>query len=288
MLPMPTKFHFGGRRRESDKVWRIPRRSGGETYLLLLMEFQSTLDPWMALRVLVYTGLVWQEVVKSKQLPPDGKLPPVLPVVLYNGRQRWEKLESVRDLIGLPDGSPLWPWQTDGRYYLIDEGAFAAPDLALREGLPALLFRLEGSPELPEVVAVIDGLLAWFGAHPGFLEARSVFVTLLRALAAPLDPEVRIPEDLLELRNMLATRGEEWKQQWRQEGRQEGRQQGRQEGRREGLQQGEAALLLRQLERRFGPLPEAVRERVVGADTEILEVWADRVLESGTLAEVLK
>ncbi len=32
MRPMPTKFHFRGRRRESDKVWRIPRRSLGHAH----------------------------------------------------------------------------------------------------------------------------------------------------------------------------------------------------------------------------------------------------------------
>ena len=53
-----AKFHAAtGERREGDMVWRIPRRGGGDTYLVLLLEFQSTPDHWMALRVLVYAGL---------------------------------------------------------------------------------------------------------------------------------------------------------------------------------------------------------------------------------------
>jgi hypothetical protein len=78
---------------------------------------------------------------------------------------------------------------------------------------------------------------------------------------------------------MLATRAEAWKQQWLQEGRQEGEQRGRQEG--------EAALLLRQLERRFGALPGWARDRIAAADTAALEGWGLRILDAGSLEDVL-
>ena len=177
-----------------------------------LLEFQSTADPWMAPRVLVHAGLLWRFLVKAKKLPLSGKLPPILPVVLYNGDAHWQAPETLHDLVGLAAASPLWRWQPDVRYHLIDEGAFEVADLAARDGLPALLFRLESSPGPAEVVAVADALLAWLGRHPGFSGARSVFVELLGALMAPLGPDTRVPEDLLEVRNMLATRAERWKQ----------------------------------------------------------------------------
>ncbi len=46
------------------------------------------------------------------------------------------------------------------------------------------------------------------------------FAELLGAIMAPLAPGIRMPEDLLEIRNMLASRAEGWKQQLLQEGRQ--------------------------------------------------------------------
>ena len=82
---------------------------------------------------------------------------------------------------------------------------------------------------------------------------------------------------------MLATRAAEWKQQWLQEGRQEGRQEGEQRGRREG----EAALLVRLLERRFGVLPGWARDRIAAGDTVALEEWGLRVLDAGSLEDVL-
>jgi hypothetical protein len=48
-----------------------------------LLEFQSQPDPFVALRMLVYVGLLYQELVKPKQPTRGGRLPPVLPLVLY-------------------------------------------------------------------------------------------------------------------------------------------------------------------------------------------------------------
>ena len=81
---------------------------------------------------------------------------------------------------------------------------------------------------------------------------------------------------------MLAERVKEWTREWKQEGVEEGRKEGRQEGRREGRQEGrkegrqeerEAALakfravLIRELESRFGPLPQEARQRVTSLDS---------------------
>ena len=296
MERLNAHFHAGtGERREGDMIWRIPRRGGEDAYLVLLLEFQSTPDHWMALRALVYTGLLWQHLVKEGRLPPGGGLPPVLPVVLYNGDRRWLAPLALRDLIGLPGDSPPWRWQPDLRYHLVDEGAFPDEALAGRDTLPALLFRLENSPDPERVVALADAVLAWFARHPGFEALRPAFAALLGGLMGPLAPGVGVPDGLLEVRNMLATRAETWKQQWLREGRQEGERMGRREGermgRREGermgRREGEAALLLRLLERRFGALPDRVRERIANADTPALEEWGLRVLDAGSLDDIL-
>ena len=49
------------RRRHGDTVWRVRRREDGLP-LLVLLEFQSTADPDMALRVLEYTVLLYREL----------------------------------------------------------------------------------------------------------------------------------------------------------------------------------------------------------------------------------
>lgn len=279
-----AKYHApGGDRRAGDMVWRIPRRDGGDAYLMLLLEFQSNSDRWMALRVLVYASLLWQHLLTEKRPPPDGRLPPILPVVLYNGDRRWAAPLALRELILLPGDLPLWLWQPSMRYQIVDEGAFTEDDLARRDALLALLFRLESSPDPEQVVVLVDTVLAWFRRHPGFEAVRSAFTALVGATLAPLAPGVRVPDELLEVRNMLATRAEAWRQQWLQEGEQKGRQEGEQKGR----QEGEAALLRRQLERRFGALPGWALDRIATADTAALEEWGLRVLDAASLDDIL-
>jgi hypothetical protein len=112
--------------------------------------------------------------------------------------------------------------------------------------------------------------MGWFAGHPGFHAARKVFVALLSAAMAPLGPDARVPEEMKEVENMLATRAEQWKQQWLLEGE----------------QRGEAALLTRLLERRFGTLPDWARDRVQAADTPAIKEWALRLLEAASLEDI--
>ena len=69
------------RNRADDVVWRV-KADERWVYLYLLIEFQSRIDRFMALRMLVYVGLLYQDLVRGKQLGPDGLLPPVLPIVI--------------------------------------------------------------------------------------------------------------------------------------------------------------------------------------------------------------
>jgi hypothetical protein len=77
-------------------------------------------------------------------------------------------------------------------------------------------------------------------------------------------------------------------ERFREEGVQQGMQQGRQEGREQGIQQGEVAVLLRQMERKFGHhLTDVDRQLVASADTETLLRWSDRILSANSIEEIL-
>ena len=92
------------RDREDDMVWRV-RWGADWLYIYLLLEFQATVDRYMALRLMVYIGLLYQSLIQARQLPPAGKLPPVVPIVLYNGRRRWTAPRDVATLIeAIPGG----------------------------------------------------------------------------------------------------------------------------------------------------------------------------------------
>lgn len=57
-------------------------------------------------------------------------------------------------------------------------------------------------------------------------------------------------------------------------------------GMQRGMQQGEVAVPRRQLQRKFGPLPQWAQERLKQAISAHVELCADRVLDACTLEEV--
>nr|VFK58147.1 MAG: protein of unknown function (DUF4351) [Candidatus Kentron sp. TUN] len=75
-------------------------------------------------------------------------------------------------------------------------------------------------------------------------------------------------------------------QQALEQGMQRGMQQGMQQGIQQGRLEGEATVLLRQLSRRFHPLPNEISERIHSADPNSIEKWADRILDAKSLDEV--
>lgn len=71
-----------------------------------------------------------------------------------------------------------------------------------------------------------------------------------------------------------------------QQGRQQGRQEGLQEGIQEGRQVGEAALIIRLLQRRFGELSVDLKEHITRLDLSRLESLGDALLDFQSMAEV--
>lgn len=67
----------GGKRRVSDMVWRV-RGAGDWVYVYLLLEFQSSSDPAMALRMLTYLGLLYEDIRRQQRPPRTGRHAPAV------------------------------------------------------------------------------------------------------------------------------------------------------------------------------------------------------------------
>lgn len=136
---------------------------------------------------------------------------------------------------------------------------------------------------MPEAIAT---LRSW-GRLVGLVQSHPRGVEVLAALCSwylGRDPEH--PETL---RTVMAKLGEE-DQPMRtmldlvlEMGEERGVDRGRQEGRQEGV----LAVLLSQLEARFGQLPADAHDRVVRAELATLQRWSLRVLTARNLDEVL-
>jgi predicted transposase/invertase (TIGR01784 family) len=275
------------RGRESDVVWRVRWGRDHWLYVYLLLEFQSTVDPFMALRMMVYVGLLYQDLIQNRQLTASGKLPPVLPVVLYNGRAPWGGARELAELIEEVPGG-LEQYRPRLRYCLLDEERITDSELESLRNLAAALFRLEKSRGPEDIQRVLAALIEWL-KEPGLGELRRSFTTWLVSVLLPgRVPGITIPQvaDLQEVKSMLAERVVEWTEQWKQEGLEKGRQEGWQQGRQEEVE-GTREVLLQVLEQRFGPLSQEVRRRLdaIGSSKELAELIA-RVGSGSSLADL--
>ncbi|MBF0152325.1 MAG: Rpn family recombination-promoting nuclease/putative transposase [Magnetococcales bacterium] len=270
------------RDREDDLIWKIRWK---ETWLFiyLLIEFQSTVEWFMSVRMDCYTMLLYQDLISSGSIKPGEKLPPVLPVVIYNGKARWSAALDVADLIVQPPGG-LEQYRPRMRYLLIDGVRYAKAGLSSQRNLVAALFRLEQCRSTDEIRLVLRDLIDWVKAPEQTSLRRAFTVWLGRVLLPRRIPGQTIPEksDLQEVDAMLAETVQEWTLQWEEEGRQKGLQ----EGLKEGLQKGSASLFLCLLENRFGGLPSQVRKKVLNTEQPTLERWSLRLFKANSLEEI--
>ncbi|MBF0179969.1 MAG: Rpn family recombination-promoting nuclease/putative transposase [Magnetococcales bacterium] len=274
-----TKFTSRkGERRRSDVVWEIPTRNGDTLFVLLLLEFQSEVVEWMALRVDVYTGLLYQQLVHERKLKESDGLPPVLPIVLFNGEPRWNAATSLRSLIRLPAASSLWQFQPEMRYHVLDEGAYPREMLEKSPYVTAILFRMEHPVDPEAMVRAARDVSEWFTRHPDGPPVKQLFLELIQAGLARLkvNPLPTIPDDLQEVVIMLTARVEKWAKDYEQRGMQKGE------------QQGQAKLLLNLLQERFGMIPEAIQKQVTTAGLEEIDAWARRLFKADSLQAVFR
>ena len=146
------------REREDDLIWRI--RWGEEwLYVYLLLEFQSTVDHFMAVRIMGYLALLYQDLIRAEKLGVQDCLPPVLPLVLYNGERRWNAPVNLEALI-YPAPLELEKYRPKLSYLLLDEGRIAVQDLSGIKNLVAALFQLETSRSDEDLRVVVRNLLS--------------------------------------------------------------------------------------------------------------------------------
>ncbi len=89
---------------ESDIVLQAPfSRDGVSIIVYVLIEHQSEPDPFMTQRLLDYINAIYkrqrQQWIEKKKNLVGFLFEPVLPIVLYTGRRRWDVLAPFQDLV---------------------------------------------------------------------------------------------------------------------------------------------------------------------------------------------
>ena len=284
---LPTDRISGGLiQRQVDLLWKIRFRDSW-LYLLILLEFQSESDHFMALRILTYTCLTYEELVRRRELRAGDKLPPVLPVTVYNGRARWRAATDISELIA-PVPQALQRYQPQAQHLLLDLQRIGEKDPASKD-LVTSLGRAEGEPSPDNLRRVMRDLVRRF---PG-----SEFAELRRALStwvAGAAEAWQIPEEqLARIQTTMEDetmweRVSEMREQVHRDGVQQGLEQGMEQGLERGRAEGRRALVGRLATRKFGAETAEQLSRVLEdiADPERLAEVADAIIDCDSDAEL--
>ena len=275
-------------------LWRVRFRGAADKwlYLLVLLEFQSTVDRHMAARILAYTARMYLKLIRGGDLPSDGRLPPVLPVVIYNGERRWSAALEVGETIASV-GEALAPFQPRQRHLVLDEHALRVEDLPEENVVSAQIALEQGSvPEMAAVLRRVSALLS--GAQHASLRRAFAELTLgmvERSAASRTHPELALAlraaaetGGLNAMGSLLARRIDEYI-----ETNTEARTQARVEARMRAALERERAMLSRLAERRFGAEAGARLAALLAevADPERLAGIGDLVIDCADGAELL-
>jgi hypothetical protein len=269
---LPTSFISDElEERRPDQLYRTRTRDGQPVLVYTLVEHKSAPDQRTTLQLLRYDVQILQWWDKLEGRDGNGrlrKLPALFSIVVYNGEERWTVPLTLAGATEGGDDDEIRPWLPDLRYTLLDlsqtDSGFLSRHRVLRFGFKVLKH----------------------GARDG--DVREILKMLIReALGEELDDEIVVlvrfvmmePNGLKKgvLRQMLtevvpqkAERLMSIAEQCVLEGRIEGR----------------AELLLRLMTRRFGPMPDSYRQRVMDGSQEEHGAWADALLDAKTLDEV--
>ena len=279
---LPASFvteHLG--QRHADMLWKIRTTDGSWLYLLVLLEFQSTVDHHMALRMLDYTVRVLQGL-GSDDRGPSGKYPPLLPVVIYNGERRWTAATDIRELFAtMPD--QLLGYRPRHQYLLLDLRALD-PTALPPENVVSLIAMLERARSQGQLEKLGASLADWL-LRVGETRLLDSFEAWIRQVLSRTDTAGRTlelrtrneEEEVATLAERVRKWGDELNQQWLEKGIEQGR------------EQGERQMVFRLAAHRFGPGIAGQLAPLLDklSDPERIAAVATMVLECETAEEFI-
>ena len=105
------KQHF------SDMVVSVTVKPMNEAKIYFLLEHKSAPEILVGLQIFRYMANQWHDLEKRHKL--YGKIPPIIPIVIYQGEKKWNVSPRFQDIVGVPSDD-FRPYIPDFQYYLFD------------------------------------------------------------------------------------------------------------------------------------------------------------------------
>lgn len=186
-------------------------------YIYILLEFQSSIDKFMSLRMLNYITNFYMDLLENnKQLTI---LPPVFPIMLYNGDDKWTAPINISELI--KENDLLGEYALNFKYFKISENEYSSEVLLKIQNIVSTLFLAEVDYNLD---LLMKEMITLFDKEED-KQAVSIFLNWFRILSknGKIEQEdynrmEELYKDKSEVSSMLVTALNNEKQRLRNEG----------------------------------------------------------------------
>ena len=230
--------------KEADLVYKV-KINDQEAIFYLLMEMQSTVDFQMPYRLLLYMTEIWRDILRDtprkEARRKDFRLPAVVPIVLYNGKNNWTACRSYRETLKAYE--IFAEYVLDFKYILIDVNRYRKEELLELSNLIGAIFLLDQKADPEELLGRIDELLD-MASKLDANQFRLFRTWILKIATKDLNEDEKHkviqsldethPEEVKQLISNFAQNIKTMQKEAIKKGKQEGRQEGRQVGRQEG------------------------------------------------------
>ncbi len=167
---------------ENDMIWEVRTQTGRLLYVYVMLEFQSSPDWTMPLRMLNYVGQFYRGLLPQQETRRLRRLPQLLPIVIYTGKPAWSAPEEVHELLDQTVPG-LVPFGIHMRYLLVDAWRSPGMERAFRNVADSV-FRLQRAQSLADGRLEVDLLGEWL-AGEDWADLRRVLNTWIIKVLLP-------------------------------------------------------------------------------------------------------
>lgn len=202
--------------RESDIIYRV-KLGKKDIYIYILLEFQSTVDKTIPVRMLLYLIQFYDLLFRNSQ---KGKLPAVFPILIYNGQDNWTVPVNIKDLIDrrIPD-----KYIPSFEYYNIIEKNIPDDVLLKIHNIASAIIYLEKIKDEKKLKQAIDNAITLIEKE-NIIDIRMFAIWFKRIFKQKVNPvEINKINNLMEAKTMLISVADQILEKGKKEGKKEGK-----------------------------------------------------------------
>ncbi|GAQ25683.1 Rpn family recombination-promoting nuclease/putative transposase [Tepidanaerobacter syntrophicus] len=285
----------------SDLLFKV-NINNTQGYIYFLFEHKSYPSKDIAFQLLKYMIEIWEAKVRKEQL---NKLPIIIPLVIYHGKERWKASTALKEMINGYDKltEDVKAYIPNYEYLLYDISRFTDEEIKGKAQLKIFfttvrdIFTKSGKGAWDS----IDRAIAYLKELEDKQTATEYFETLMRYIFS-VDKSLtssdvskivkKIETTYPEGSEVVMTLAEKLREEGLKEGLKEGLEKGMEKGLEKGLEKGKReeriTTAIKLLTKKFGPLPEELKSKISKLDSVTLEIIIDGIFDYESLDDVKK